>query len=249
MKKVLLAIVAVLSLTACIPERSVFVKEPHAEKQVSAKGFVAIDVAGSPTVRYQQADSTSVEVTGPESQVENITVRVENGRLKIGSKNDKSLLRMNSVDKVVVYVTSPDLIGVTLSGSGDFICETPLDTDTLKLLLRGSGDIDFASVLCDCLNAEVVGSGDVDVKQAQTQMASLRLTGSGDLDVRLKNTAQTSISLLGSGDIDVDFDNCRLVDCQLRGSGDIELSGQIEHLTKQKSGSGSIDKGKLTIKK
>ena len=244
----LLACGAAMLLSGCVYEtRSVLSKEARVEQEMAVKDFVAIDISGSPTVTYEQGDSVRIVVSGPESQVKNISVYADGGRLKVTPKQKNSLLKMNSVSEVTVHVVSPDLVGVTLSGSGDFVCNTPLDTDTLTLLLRGSGDISIASVVCDRLIAELLGSGDIDVKQAQTQLASFSLTGSGDIDAKLRNTTRTDISLVGSGDIDIAFDKCREVDCQLRGSGDIELSGEIEHIKEQKSGSGDIDKGKLTL--
>jgi hypothetical protein len=56
--------------------------------------------------------------------------------------------------------------------------------------------------------------------------------------------------LKGSGDISADFEKgCKKVECELRGSGDISLKGNVEHFSKQKSGSGDIEYHKLTIEK
>ena len=48
-----------------------------------------------------------------------------------------------------VYVTSPDLIGVTLKGSGEFISSEKVDSDNLEITLAGSGDILFTEIICD----------------------------------------------------------------------------------------------------
>ena len=248
-KNCLLAIMAVVTLASCVHERLVFTKEEQSQRNIAVKAFESIEVKGSPTVLFSQAENVSVNVSGPKSQVDIIDVRQSGGRLII-SKQKNLKLSLADIDEVTVTVTGPDLVGVSLLGSGDFRCVSSLDTDTLRLALHGSGDVDFPKpIVCDRLDAEVLGSGDLKVKRAKTSLANLSLTGSGDLKVGLKDTQRTRVSLVGSGDADVDFDNCQHAECMVKGSGDIELSGQIEHLSEQKSGSGSIDKEKLTLKK
>lgn len=251
MKKICLSILALLALTSCTVQfsRSESTAELSSSSFDLAGGFEAIEVMGSPTVVYQQADSTSVTVKGPTEQVKNIDIQVNGGKLKVSSKSKMSLLRSSSVDDVVVYVTSPDLIEAIVSGSGDFICKSPVDTDTLRLYVGGSGDIDMTSVVCDKLDAEVLGSGDVEVNQAVTQLAALRIVGSGDIEVGLRNTQSTQISLTGSGDISVRFDRCVDADCQLEGSGDIKLSGSLRTLTSRTAGSGEIDQRSLSLER
>jgi len=247
-KTILMTAMAALLLTGCKIERNVSRSLTMTESNYNPGRFVAIDVTGSPSVWYYQSDSLKVRVKGPEDLVDDVVVTKANGRLKIGMKDGIKLIDWGDTDDMIVEVWSPDLTDVTLTGSGGFKCRTDLDTDTLRLMVKGSGDMEFGNIVCDRLDVELTGSGDIDVKDARTQLASLYVKGSGDMEVRLQNTRQTNISLLGSGDIDVDFGNCQQADCSLRGSGDIELSGFLEHYSEQISGSGDIEKRNLTIR-
>ena len=150
---------------------------------------------------------------------------------------------------VIVYVSSPDLVGVRVNGSGDFISKKPIDTDTMEVVLRGSGDIDFDDIICDVCTTELVGSGDININLLDAQTSTVVLVGSGDINITQANVLNTDLSLRGSGDISIDFEEgCQSAQCQLAGSGDIELSGSLTHYDCKKSGSGDIHTGNLRIK-
>lgn len=207
--------------------------------------FTAIRIEGSPTVRFVQGDKFEVKVKGKKELVDKIKTEVKGKSLVVSVKGNISFsfFKNNRKHMPVIYVTSPDLVGVELAGSGDFISDGPIDTDRLVVKMAGSGDVDFnGSVICDDLNVELYGSGDVDFKNVETITSSLRLIGSGDIDVKQKNVERTKIQLIGSGDIKVAFDNCRDVESSIAGSGDVTLKGNITgRLDKSKAGSGDYN--------
>ena len=214
------------------------------------RDFDRIEVIGSPTVYYTQADSFSVRVKGPSDLISNIITDVDGNTLSIRNKGKMGMFNVNfGGDKgLAVYVTSPDLIGVVLNGSGDFISERPVDTDVLNIQLKGSGDVHFTNVVCDRCDAELVGSGDLNIKHLDARETSATLIGSGDLDIRQMNADNTQLQLRGSGDIDVEFvSGCGSVNAELLGSGDISLKGQVRHFDMRKRGSGDINSSNLKV--
>lgn len=216
----------------------------------SLSGFDKVEINGSPTVYYAQTDSFSVRVRGPKDVVDNIITEVDGSTLFVRNKGKIGVFNvtMGGDNGLAVYISSPDLIGVTLNGSGDFISERRVDTDVMNIRLKGSGDIRFSDILCDRCDAELIGSGDLDVKHLDTRETSATLVGSGDIEIRQMNAAQTQLSLRGSGDIDVDFvSGCGSVNAELQGSGDITLKGQVKHLDMHKRGSGDINASSLRV--
>lgn len=245
-RNLLLMLVVSLAVTSCVIKYHK--QEGEVRRQVQVAPFERISVSGSLSVYYKQADSVSVSIEGTADRVMKIEAIVSDNVLHLTPKGSNfSLLNININDDVRVYVTSPDLIGVELQGSGAFECGDPLDTDVLHLALCGSGDISFASVLCDRIEAEVMGSGNMKLGHVKSIEASLGVVGSGNLDVSLEHTEKTDIALTGSGDISVDFAGCGLAKCHLLGSGDIELSGSVRQLSKEKSGSGDIETDCLNV--
>lgn len=219
------------------------------------RGFERVEITGSPSVVYSQADTFGVRLEGPEKMVENMMTEVKDHTLYVYNKGRIDLkigfinLNWGDKDDVTVYVSSPDLIGVKVGGSGDFFCNTPLDTDVMEIMLRGSGDIGFSDIICDVCTTELVGSGDVNIEHLDARKTTAVLVGSGDIKISEANVQETDLSLRGSGDIAINFEEgCQSAQCRLTGSGDIKLSGTLDHYDMKKSGSGDIDVDDLIVK-
>lgn len=247
-KSVFGLLAAAVLLTSCVTRS--YRHEEHVSKLQKTSAFEQVYVHGSPTVYYEQGDSMSVRIEGTSSMVNEIETYVTDSVLNIGYKNHSAWKLFNfrrDDGELRVYVTSPDLVGVQVVGSGDFICRQPLDTDVLTVRLEGSGDVTFASIVCDKIEAAVMGSGDMRLGTVTTQSAGFNVTGSGDLDAQLKNARQTDISVIGSGDAKVDFANCGSANASVCGSGDVVLSGSLQHYSMSKLGSGDIDTKHLKV--
>ena len=216
------------------------------------KGFEKIDISGSPNVYYTQADSFSVEVRCSKEGLENILTDVDGGTLSIRNRGKIGIVNIviHDEDQAEIYVTSPDLTSVRLSGSGDFTSEKRVDTDQIEIVLRGSGDIAFKDLLCDDCHVELMGSGNIGIDRLEAKTSDATLIGSGDIDIDQWRVLSTRLGLKGSGDIRVGFNGgCQGVDCELRGSGDITLRGVVNRFRQQKSGSGDIDVSELKMPK
>lgn len=249
MKKYLFTGVVLASLL--VVSMQVFAgNEQRVTERRNVNHFERIKLMGSPAIKYKQGNQTSVEVRAPKSIIKNVETRVEGNQLVVSVKNPKWVFNFgNKESQVVVYVTSPDLIGLELLGSGDFECKSHLDTDQLRLLLKGSGDVDFQDIVCDKLSVSVIGSGDMNVDKVVALQSDIELIGSGDIRVGEQQVRQTKVELKGSGDVKLSLLNCGIIDCRLLGSGDITLQGDATQLNSYTRGSGDIHSKGLKIKK
>ena len=260
-KRVMMASAAVLAMSmgmtscsSCMSElkgNTVFSSGPQVTDVRQLKGFDEIEISGSPRVCYTQADSFSVRVKGTREAVDNLLTDVDGKTLSIRNRGKINLINISFDDNnsLTVYVTSPDLTSIRLSGSGDFEANDRVDTDRMDIVLRGSGDIDMKDIICDRCDVELVGSGDISLGSLEALDASAALVGSGDIKLGLLRVKDTHLSLKGSGDIQADFkEGCEAVECVLRGSGDISLKGKVSKFNQRKSGSGDIDIDRLTVK-
>ncbi len=237
MKKTVWLLVAVLALV-CSVQLYAFTGKDDITENRSVTGFERIRLQGSPDIKYTQGNTWSVRVKAPKSVLKDVETRVEKNCLVVGLKGNRWFnLKDNDV---TVYVTSPDLIGVEVQGSGDFESLNKVDTDNLDLSVRGSGDIKFSDIICDRIKSAVVGSGDIEIKMVTAQQSEIGLVGSGDVKIRQSRVNKTQIELKGSGDVKVHFDHCREVNCRLVGSGDITLTGSVTKLNRSSVGSGDI---------
>ena len=249
MKKLFWIFVAVLAVVASTSVYA-FHGSDKVEEGRKLTGFERIRLQGSPDIKYTQGKTWSVRVKAPKSIIKNVQTRVENKTLIVSVKSGK-IFNFGSMkdNDVTVYVTSPDLIGVEVHGSGDFESKSHVDTDNLDINLKGSGDIDFYDIICDRINVSLVGSGDVDIKKVITQYSNVELVGSGDVKISQLNAKDTKLELKGSGVIKVANQNCGTVSCRLVGSGDITLTGTIKQLNQTTRGSGDIHTAGLQIVK
>lgn len=242
---------AAVTMTSCVDirrEHTLFGTSSITEQR-GLKGFEEIEISGSPTVYYTQADHFSVVLKGSESQVKDIITEMDGKTLVIRNKRKFGVFNVQlGDDDLSIHVTSPDITSIRLNGSGDFISRGLIDSDNMDILLRGSGDVQVKDLICDRCHVELIGSGDLDVSRLEAQEVSAMLVGSGDMNLGLLKVDDTSLQLKGSGDIDAAFnEGCGSVDCELRGSGDITLEGTVRRFSQHTNGSGSVDIDKLSI--
>lgn len=245
-------ILAVVMVAGCASAAS-GINESGVEKR-KVKAFTKIRLEGPVEVYYSQGKTASVEVKAPAKHMKDVRTYVDGQTLVVSLASTDIVVwrisgRKGYTNKIEVYVTSPDLIGVNLNGSGNFVCSGRLDTDNLGILLRGSGDITFNDIICDNIRTELVGSGDINLKKVDALSSEVILVGSGDIGISQKNVRKTTIDLKGSGDISVSFNSCGAVESELKGSGDISLSGTVKSFSKRAIGSGDYHTGRLTVRK
>ncbi len=249
MKKVLLAIVSVVLLNACTFTSTNAKGDGNADERRELKGFEKIVVQGSMDVKYKQGDKCSVLVKARKSDLQSVVTRVEGNKLVVSMQGTNKVLNFGWTDgdDVTVYVTSPDLIGVEVNGSGDFKCKQHLDSDNLEVSLNGSGDIDLYDVICDRIKVSVVGSGEVKINKIISQRSDVSLVGSGEVKMNQEQVKMTLLELKGSGDIKLNCQDCGMVESRLFGSGDITLTGHVAAHKSVKRGSGDLETDNLII--
>lgn len=239
----------VFTFCSCVSMSRKDRKEARVEQTRSdVKNFVAVALSGSPTVHYSQANTFSVKVMASRRVIDRVKTIVERGVLIIYiDEKEKRFFRFDNHDDIDVFVSSPDLVGVSLSGNGDFLSESHVDTDKMEVSLKGSGDVSFNDIICDSISADLVGSGDMKFKKVEALMASWSIIGSGDMSVWQTKVKATTASLIGSGDLKISFNDCGVVRSLLRGSGDVTLKGNIKSLDKRIVGSGDLNTDGLRI--
>jgi hypothetical protein len=218
--------------------------------------FNKISFAFSGKLYLKQGSPQRVELQGDKELLEEIETEVNGGRLKIGRKG-KWTNWSSRDEKLTVYVTMPNIEGVSVSGSGDVIGQSKIRTNDLDLSISGSGSLSLDAEANGDVEADVSGSGDMDLKGHFKSFES-DVSGSGrvTLSARIDNTADFGItgsgkiqasgsadivkaSISGSGKVQAaDFETNRC-DVKITGSGDVEINVKNE-LDANIAGSGSV---------
>ncbi len=221
----------------------------------NAKDFKGIDLMASADVIIKQGATYKVTVEGQNNILEVLETVVDNGILRIKFKDGSWNLNF---DKLNVYVETPSVSSLEISGSGNLTLESAFNADDLDLKLSGSGniktadgltakkitaeiggsgDIKMGTTTAIELKATILGSGNFDIK-GSGEKATLSITGSGDIDAYDFMTKSTEAQTMGSGNI-----HCHAtesLDAQIMSSGDIRYAGNPPSVKSKAMGSGNI---------
>lgn len=224
MKKLVLALfgAAVLSPAAAWAQQ---VKEARA-----VAAFQTVHAGGGIDVVLTQGPTAAVVVEGTAAALAHIRTTVQNGTLQIGWEQDgswKKMLATRANGRVSVYVTCPQLTGLSVSGGSDARGETPFTTDNLTLSASGGSDVRLA-VKAKSLSASASGGGDI------------YLTGTAE---------RQAVSVSGGSDYHAFALQSTTADVEASGGSDIELavSGELSSVTS--GGSGVRYKGPARVLK
>ncbi|MBI5540635.1 MAG: DUF2807 domain-containing protein [Bacteroidia bacterium] len=193
--------------------------------------FSEIVSEGSFDVYYSNDSINRVTIKAEENIIPYIETEIHGNSLVI--KNDH-FRRLETHFPIKVYVSSPDLTNVILSGSGSITADS-INTQDLTIVLQGSGNITTESYT-RLLKATITGSGDLYLS-GHTSSGECNISGSGEISGYniIQDTCFASISGSGSMKLQViDYLNA-----EITGSGKIFYIGN-PIVNTQISGSGKV---------
>lgn len=206
------------------------------------ESFSHLKFATSGTLYLRQGDATSVRVEASSRNLLNrIRTRVSGDELIIDADDGgRSWFEelFGDDEELRVYVTTPSIRAVSISGTGEIIAETVLQAEDLDLNVSGTGDIE-AEVDVDRLASDVNGTGDV--KLAGTAgRHRIRISGTGDVEAIELETRETDVEISGTGDARVHA--TQSLRAKVNGLGDVTYRGTPDDMRVQSSGLGDIER-------
>jgi len=206
----------------------------------------------------KQGSPQKVEIEGNKDVLREIETEVEGSKLIIGKPGKWwDNWKWTDEDKVIVYITVPNIEALNVSGSGDIIGQGKITSNELDLNVSGSGSLELEADVKGSLDADVSGSGNIDMKGRCRNFDS-HVSGSGRIVLAINVDEDASFGVSGSGKIqasgtaqmvktnisgsgrvqaaDLEANQCEV---RISGSGDVEINVKNE-LTANISGSGSV---------
>jgi hypothetical protein len=160
--------------------------------------FYKISFAIGGYLEIIQGQNQSVVLEGDQSEMENVITSVDNGRLRIYSKN-----YLGQMHDLKVYITVKELSDITVAGSGDVVMNSSLKTEDLNLEISGSGNIRVSDLNANKVELQVTGSGNILVKGISKERIDVNVTGSGDVKASELQTKDADINITGSGSVEI----------------------------------------------
>jgi|GEM_PF-1429483 len=247
-------------LTSCITSQSwvpVKGKGESVDKNFTVSDFQGIEVSGGFDVILLQGNTEGLTLTAQENLFEYITVDVEQGILKIYTKNN-----IMATHPMKARITFRSIENLKISGGGDVTSETTIDVPVLSMHISGGGDLK-SIVNTDELKCHISGGGDAEVdgsiknynvdlsgggdihSNITSDVLSCNISGGGNLTVTNKSKASNAnIDINGGGNLKIAIDVAKL-NCSVSGGGDVTLTGQAEDLEISINGGGDVNAGEF----
>ena len=235
MKKNLFGLAAVLALA--VISTCAFGQNTVKETR-NVKGFTKISYGISGNLKVSIGSEFSVVLEGDKGDLEEVITDVSDGRLRIRMDN----WRFNFNEKVNVYVTLPELTGLSVSGSGKAEILDPIkDADNMNLSVSGSGRLVTAELVTDQVSCSISGSGDIVIGSGSADRGDISISGSGGYSGENFEIDNVEIQVSGSGNC-----FCKAGDslkASVSGSGNITYKGD-PRVDARVSGSGHVRSAK-----
>jgi hypothetical protein len=164
-------------------------------------GFSAIEFSTFGKLNIVQGDTESLNLSGPDNLVPEITTTVNNGTLVIKTRDNISVTTLG-IDRMLTFtIVVKDLTSLDLSGAGDVQVET-LSSPSMNLSMSGAGRVQMNQLSTNNLQVDLSGLGSLDISGNASQ-ATIDISGAGGVnasDLKLQ-TASINISGLGSATV------------------------------------------------
>lgn len=186
--------------------------------------FTEISLRIGAKVHLEQGEKQNLEIVAKQSTLEELITEVKDGKLIIRFPNKDFFWKTFQPGEITIYVTTPEIKGLGVSGSGDIIAEDGIKTKELDLAVSGSGNIKIEDLSAEQVKATISGSGDIILSgKTAAQDLGVAISGSGNLKGMDYSADDVSVKIAGSGNVDIEANKNLYV--RLAGSGNVTYKG------------------------
>jgi len=186
--------------------------------------FTEISLRIGAKVNLEQGAKQNLEIVAKSSTLDEIVTEVKDGKLIIRFPNKDYFWKTFQPGEITIYITTPEINGLGVSGSGDIIAENEIKTKILDLAVSGSGNIKLSELSAERVKTTISGSGDIVLAgKTAAQDLSVAISGSGNFKGFNFSADDVSIKIAGSGNVDVEANKNLFV--RLAGSGNVNYKG------------------------
>lgn len=200
-------------------------------------GFSGVNNSLSATVYLKQGKDYAVRVDADKNIQEMIRTSVEGGNLVIEMQDNSCI----SNTSITIYVTTPKVKELRVSGSGEIIAQENISARSLDLHVSGSGEIKLDDVEAKKVESSISGSGELHLSGEEiAKTMAIDISGSGEVHAFGFRAKKVTADISGSGEAELNpLDE---LNATVSGSGDIYYRKKPKSFNTSISGSGSVSK-------
>ncbi|WP_022821778.1 head GIN domain-containing protein [Hymenobacter norwichensis] len=191
-----LATTALVGLSAC---------SSVAQQQRSVGSFQMVKASGAINLYVRQGPTTKVEVDADQDVLESVKTEVRGNTLTIYRDKNFSLTQMLRSKTVKVYITTPQLAGIEVSGASDVKGETPISADDFRINASGASDVTL-TLNAKSLTTNASGASDVRL-DGRVERQQVDISGSSDYRASDLRSRTASVQASGASDAYVYVDD------------------------------------------
>jgi hypothetical protein len=206
------------------------------QRNFEVGAFQSVALQGPHNVVVTVGSGPSVRAEGDTAALDMLDIRVEDGRLIVGTRRGWSWRGPNGA--VTVHVSAPTLTAAAIGGSGDMRIDR-VQGDRFAASIGGSGDMEIGALQTRQAEFSIAGSGDIRAA-GSAEAADISIAGSGGMALDGLQARRASVSIMGSGDVTLQASEA--VDGSIMGSGNVNVRGGAR-CTVSRMGSGSVSCG------
>jgi hypothetical protein len=181
-------------------------------------GFTGIDLGMDADVYYQQDSVYRVEISAQSNVLPVLKTVLKGNVLEITMHT-----WIVHAHPITITIHSPNIIQLSISGSGNINVQNAIATKSLDVLVSGSGDVSIPSLTAQSLNADISGSGNVSISGGSVSDEYFSVNGSGDIDALSLTSSTSRVKVSGSGNILVTV--LQSLTATISGSGNVKYKG------------------------
>ena len=204
------------------------------------EAFDAVDIDGAFRVIYRPGTEHNVAIDATEESFKEMTVYVEDGKLCIHKTVEKPTTRLGNVK---VYVTSPELNKIYVSGSGLIAANDTVNLgNNPRIFVTGKGWVLLRSVINQGKTIFAVdGEANVQIGRLKTDAMVASLEGSSEIEVGALECQTLRVDITGSSEVSCHNINADELHADISGDGYVNLKGTVKNVNKEISGSGKVN--------
>ncbi|TVQ06601.1 MAG: DUF2807 domain-containing protein [Bacteroidetes bacterium] len=188
------------------------------EESRIAESFSEINVYMHANVYISKGEQHSITIVAAPNILEHIEVRSTGQTLFV----DNNRCLRTRTDDINIFITTPEIEKLGLSGSGNIFLDKGFEGEHLRLSLSGSGKILAEGIIFQRVDTHLSGSGSIQTS-GYTLQQNVSISGSGKADSYFLESKKTSVKVSGSGSAKVFV--TEYLDGRITGSGKIWYIG------------------------
>jgi hypothetical protein len=200
--------------------------------------FTSISLRISANVHLKQGARQDIKIEAKSSTLEEILTEVKDGELIIRFHNKDYFWNTFQPGEITIYLSTPEINGLAVSGSGNIVADQEIKTDKLDLALSGSGNIKLEDLAAGQVESTISGSGNISLAgNTPARDFSATISGSGNVKAINYSADDVTVHVSGSGNVSIGAN--KNLNVRVSGSGSVNYKGD-PMIDSSISGSGKV---------